>query len=541
MISLLDLQVGIAGVLLGASVVSLGFTAQWAWRTWQDADVTRGDLLSMLGILAAAIAVRLALPVRLATVFIGYRTTTHAIDLAEVQHYGFGAPVLYNAVFQFFDPDHLTLMRTNTALGILLIPLAATWGLQLLRDRRAGLLVGLLIAVLPIFVRNDTSDANNVPCLLWLFAGLVTWHRALTSGRSLELLAALPLLALAAIGRPELPLLVPVYLALSAWAEAPWRQRLGLRPLVGAGVVWLLLVSPHMAHILGRALWLQASDSLPGFSLLEIEDPWKVFHERTILFRWDLLPAAIPILAAAALWRPPAGGQKVERALILMALLTIVPTMIDVDRANIARVQVPVVLFLLFPAAAGLLRIGDRFGRRWGHGALVAAIALTAIPTGVTLFAPTNGDHEESLFAEARARLPTRPHTLVVRWDGDHASGDESGRRTHLHLPGYWFQPPGGSSWLRSIQQWMVTEDLSQPTFFLRTVRCYARFRAWEAPPAEGENLCEPCRRILEGYDLRPVFEREVPNRGNVWINYYGDAPTLTLGLYEILGPRVAP
>jgi hypothetical protein len=37
---------------------------------------------------------------------------------------------------------------------------------------------------------------------------------------------------------------------------------------------------------------------------------------------------------------------------------------------------------------------------------------------------------------------------------------------------------------------------------------------------------------------LEPVFERVIPNRGDVWLEYYGDAPTLKVGLYRIR-PRV--
>jgi hypothetical protein len=33
---------------------------------------------------------------------------------------------------------------------------------------------------------------------------------------------------------------------------------------------------------------------------------------------------------------------------------------------------------------------------------------------------------------------------------------------------------------------------------------------------------------------LEPVIEEEVPNRGDVWLDYYGDSPTLRLGLYRI-------
>jgi hypothetical protein len=33
---------------------------------------------------------------------------------------------------------------------------------------------------------------------------------------------------------------------------------------------------------------------------------------------------------------------------------------------------------------------------------------------------------------------------------------------------------------------------------------------------------------------LEPVLERVVPNRGDVWLEYYGDAPALRLSLYRV-------
>ena len=93
---------------------------------------------------------------------------------------------------------------------------------------------------------------------------------------------------------------------------------------------------------------------------------------------------------------------------------------------------------------------------------------------------------------------------------------------------------------MQSIEGWEETRTREIPAYFLRSMRCYAEFRPSETEPARGENLREPCRRMLD-LQLRTVFEREVPNRGNIWINYYGDTPTLTLGLYEILGPKEIP
>ena len=67
-----------------------------------------------------------------------------------------------------------------------------------------------------------------------------------------------------------MPLLIPPFLALSAWAGVEDRLRCGLRPLVAIGAAWLLLVLPHMLHILGCAIWLNEADSLPGVSLGEL-------------------------------------------------------------------------------------------------------------------------------------------------------------------------------------------------------------------------------------------------------------------------------
>ena len=60
-------------------------------------------------------------------------------------------------------------------------------------------------------------------------------------------------------------------------------------------------------------------------------------------------------------------------------------------------------------------------------------------------------------------------------------------------------------------------------------------------PPPKGEDRRAACLEMERRFDLEPVRERVVENRGDVWIEYYGDAPTLRLGLYRVLPKRAAP
>ena len=45
------------------------------------------------------------------------------------------------------------------------------------------------------------------------------------------------------------------------------------------------------------------------------------------------------------------------------------------------------------------------------------------------------------------------------------------------------------------------------------------------------------CRKMRERFTLEPVLEKALQNRGDVWLEYYGDAPVLPLGLYRIRPP----
>src|SRR5205814_5583037 len=116
----------------------------------------------------------------------------------------------------------------------------------------------------------------------------------------------------------------------------------------------------------------------------------------------------------------------------------------------------------------------------------------------------------------------------------DHDPSSPGSMHTHGYFPDYLVTPPSRDGTVASIRDFIEQPDWSAPAFFYFGMRCYAEFRPAEVPPPHGDNLQAPCARMRERYRLEPVIEREVPNRGDVWLEYYGDAPTLRIGLYRV-------
>src|SRR5207249_3998033 len=128
-------------------------------------------------------------------------------------------------------------------------------------------------AAVPLFVRNDTSDANNVPCLFFLFAAAMLLDEYLEARARFAIAGAVVLAALAAIGRPEMPLLVGAVLAAMVWSagrrprgsseSAGTFSKIDRGLLVGAGA-WLVLIAPHLLGVRRQIAGLESRASLPG-------------------------------------------------------------------------------------------------------------------------------------------------------------------------------------------------------------------------------------------------------------------------------------
>ena len=522
-------QWAVASALLGLMALCVPMAAASAGRQIRGWG-RRSAWLVLAATAVAAVLRWVVAPKAIATVFIGYRATAEAIRLFPVPHYGIGTATFYNLVFSALPADHRTLMWTNAVLGVLTLPLLAALAGRLLREPRAGVVFAWMVALIPLFVRNDASDANNVPLLLWLTSGLLLWTDGLSGSRA-ALAAALPPLTLAVISRPEAPLLlvalVPIVTAIHGVRRPPWRDPL----LIGLAVLAALAVVPHALHVERSIHMLRGRGSLPGPLLM-----WPTTNPTQHAVLHPLLyPVALLALAAAAVVRPGALGRGRAIALLAVAELAHALTLADCDWANVARVGVPEALLITMLAALGAVRLVELTRGRWALAAAVGIAALVAgaaVPTAHQLFRPTNERTEEQLIEEALDHVAGQGELLLLR-PGAREEGEQF---THMFFPDYRL---GSGQVSQPIAAFLARPDWRSPVWAFLGLRCYARFRAWGTPAPPGEQQREACARLRAEHTLEPVFERRVPNHGDVWIPYYGTAPDLLVGLYRVLPPSV--
>jgi hypothetical protein len=543
--TLSNLRALVALLLLGVSLPCLAQAYARALALWRgEADVASRRLLgASVGV--AAVVRWLIAPKWIVTMYIGYLLTEQAIELSAASHYGMGSLALYHALFAVLPRDHRTLIWIDAVVGVLTLPLAATFAARLLRSPRAGAIFAALVALVPLFIKNDCSDANHVPCLWWIFGGLVLWEEHLDTGEPRALAAAVPLLALAASSRPEMPLLLPVLVALLTFGLAPPRARAWSRGVLVAVVVAGALVAPQVLHVARAAAALEDRDSLPGLGGSGMLGFARLVLVQNTLLTPSLYPVALLALALAGLLlrAPGEASDETRRARVALAVASVIAITVyglDLCKANMARVHVPGALLVTMLAAAGIAALWSRAGHAALRAAMVLAVVASAIPTALTLWAPTNEQAEEDFLRAALARLPGEPYTLARMSRADRERAAPGSDFTAHHFPDYLVRPPMGPGRVSSLGDWTDQPDWDKPAFFYLGMRCYAQFRGPEVPPPHGEALQPACARMRERFTLEPVIEETVKNRGDVWLEYYGDAPELHLGLYRIR-PRGQP
>ena len=530
----LDLwQVGVANFLLAGSISALAIALWGALSSWRSDQRLR----TFGAVIFSALILRLLIaPKWMATVFIGYKATQQGIELFPLPHYGAGATVLYHHLLGLFGNDHLVIIWSNAVMGILTLALVMTFVRKMTQSVRVGWVVGLLIALAPIFIRNDTSDANNVPCLLWIFCGLTLLSRALLERDRWFLWWACFPLALAVVSRPEMIAIAGGLVLVTVVAfPVPLERR---RLLVDSAffVPFLALTIPHWMHI-----WRAAQALHQGQNIKSIESLFLL--KSNALINPTMLGAAYLLVAVAGtflLWRE---HKRWLVSLWTLIVLTMIVYNVDLDPANMARVHVPAALFVTFLAGHGLVEIWDRWRSRIVPVLVFSVVLGSNIVPAMSFWRPTNEQAEERLIREALDAIDTPGFTLVRlnHPDMDRAEQRQRGH-THFHFPDYLFQNPTKRGRLLPLTAWLVDgpghSDL--PAYFFRGLRCYAEFR-WEDEAApKGRNENPQCRAMLKEPGVTPVFEHTIPNNGNVWINYYGDSPDLVVGLYR-MGKKATP
>lgn len=549
---LANLQLPVAWFLLAQLPFYLALAYMSAWRS-----LRRGRRRFQLGLGAAtslgAVARLILAPHRVVTLYVGYRLTTSALNLHPIPRYGVGTTAFHHALLQVLPADHLSLIAAHAVIGVLGLPLLAVIVKRVFQDELSALLATSLVAVLPLFVSNDCSDANIVPPLWWALSGLVLWLDWLRRGRGLELLGASALLLMAMISRPELPFVLSVLvIAVTVAARGragegrllPKRAWLALAPLLVAGAA---LLTPHLIHVLGQAGLLAERGSLPLAYSSSLKDPSLHAFVVTdpVAFPAVLLPLAFVSLL---FWRRR--GLLAAAALLGASFLISAVSWIDMDPSNALRVQIIGALLVALVAGRGLALCASWLATALpsrGLRALAALIFLALLSAGGVhsaraIFTPTNEDAEEAFIREARAALPEGPVALV-RLAYDDVDADLSGSLVHLYFPDYLFDASAGDEpprvALHSIRSWLRDRPELPSVFFLG-MRCYTpERRFWKEHP-QPTQIRPRCAEMIERYGGEVLVEREVWNRGDVWKNGYYDndrSRVLRLALVRLRPP----
>jgi hypothetical protein len=534
-----QLQLPVAWLLLAQSPLWLLLAFRRA--TGHLAALPRRARLGVLLAVALAMAARwVVAPLRLVVLYIGYQLTAQELTLQPLPRYGAAVAVFHHLLLRAFAPDHLTILRAHALIGVLMVPLVAALTQAYARRPGAAVAAALLWGLVPAFIAHDNSEANTVPLLLWLVAGLLLWLDAIERGGALSLIGSAALLALAAVGRPEFPLLVPAaVLALTLGCGR--RSRVSIWTALPLVVAAAVLAIPHLVHVGESAALLAVRDSLPmGHSLLA---------NRIGVLDSKLYPFALVPFAVAAVVLP--GSRRAAGCLLALATLGMVLTWVDLDPANILRVQVPGALFYALAVALGMASVARLARRRLAeprHRVLVAGgvaliLAVSVIPCLRAAFARTTEDEEESFVREALRALPAGEIQLVRLGYGD-VQGSQSGSPVHLYFPDYLFAPAGSGRSVRDLADWRKNPSHPAAYFYLGT-RCYTPEQPFSFNTApDVVPLRDACQEILNHHTSGLVIERIAATHGDpLRTGFYGKAAgrPMRLALYRLRSAEPPP
>ncbi len=487
-----------------------------------DAPVPRGPTAPLLALLAIGAALRLLLPGRLIEMGIGYQLVRFA-DTLTLPRYGAGTTTLHHLLSRVAGADHHTMLWAHAALGALTLPVAAAYGRRLLADagahgpRPAILFTGAL-ALTPVLVRSDLTESNLVPVLWALWAALLAWRELRGPVRVAVTAAGL---AFAGLSRPEMIAVAPaLWLAL----ERPWRSPRPAALVLGLVALALAPQVAFVTHVIGFETSQRSLHLTKGLSLDRLLGAiWRngVFDPR-------VTPLLTPALALAALTLR--GARRHVALWLLGGLAWVYVYAVDLSGASIPRLHIVGVIPFSLAAALAAARLADT--RPALARLAVAAWLLSAVPTALVLWTPTNEDTDQALFERAAALLPAdTPYTLALLASTD--APDAPGHFTHRHAPVYLY-PAADVVPLAALARIAGGDDGAPPAYFLQTTSCYAEI----GRKSSGQTgLLDACAAIHAHLRLEPVFVDEVPNRGNPVhqeLGYYGPDERFEVGLWRV-------
>lgn len=222
------------------------------------------------------------------------------------------------------------------ACGLLAMQLARTLG-----GPTAGLATLVLLLTLPRegFVYLGRMAMGNVPALVYLFAGLFVWWRALDRASTARAVAAGALFGLAAITKAQWSLVLPPALAVAWLVHVRVLRRPDSRLFVaaGGGVVVLL------------AAWYASRAVIQGMPLFAVD----LAHLRETA-RWNVLALAPGRDALGSAWYLIKTGV----ALVVVVALVYAARQVHARAADAARVVLPAAITAVWMAWYVAVSIG---------------------------------------------------------------------------------------------------------------------------------------------------------------------------------------
>jgi len=453
----------------------------------------------LLSLSIVAIAIRLLAPHRLTMYFMGYAMIDLADRLYTVPKYGPAGQVLHHLLFMLTGPSHDAVTYLNSVIGGLIVFSGSASLLALGLSTIESLVMAVLLAFTPLFIRDQTSESLLVPMLLWLFLGIaVLWFR----GAVWHKVMGVSFLLLACFSRAETPFLVPFCLLVLFFAQKPdlsWLRFKGILCFLALVAILYCVRLIHLYFAVAHEVSLGNNPNLTTPLFSQIPGLIFSFFYMNAAFRPSLFPVLITILALLSVF-----GRRRRIALAFLILFCIFAFVsgIDLPYVSIPRIQAPALAFLCACASMGFYEVYSRFRnityKRVFSCASIALYGVSGAWTIPTLYQRLNPDEEEELLHEALEVLPKdKYYVLATR-----TFFDEPMERVHLHIPSYLFE--GEVIGLDEMQKRLEEGKLKSDAFVLIGVRCYMR-------ACTEQGIHPACERAMKMQGLVPLIEKVVP------------------------------
>ncbi|MCB9786657.1 MAG: hypothetical protein H6744_08190 [Deltaproteobacteria bacterium] len=504
---------------------------------------------TLLAFAAAALAHALV-PPHMIMVYGGYGLVS---DLATgtIPRYGVGALFAYGPLLWLGAADHATLQAANRLLGLACLPLAWQLGCRLVAPPGlARAAAAWLFALLPVIAFDHASESIVVFPTFLALAGLcrltdpvaarTAGGPASPSATDARALVAAVLLGAAALCRPEILIaaaLVPLWLV-AAGALPPRQAR---RVALVTALASLPLLAVQLAQALARSAALQAEGALPGLGS-PLAGALAVVLHRNILTRPDFTPPLVGLLVLAGLlYRSP--QRRAALATAALAFAWMAATAVDLVDISIPRLHMPALLLLIPVAGLGLAELRARWlthDPRPASRAAFAALLVVLFTAGAgwsawRLQRPSNEDAEERFWRDVAAVVQRTGGCVATL---DYPDPPVAGK-TPRFVPAYLFpEGPDRHPFYPLSELDRALARCPGPVHVALGLRCYAAYREAEDPVPPGREPLPICRDVWRRADLEPVFERELPNRGDLGFELYPAGGPLRVGLYRVSRPR---